>query len=72
LLVQVGLVARTDAGADGDRGRGWYWRRRSIEETALNVAHAAAAAESLRSATREGKLISAVERQLRCGRRAVI
>jgi hypothetical protein len=47
-------------------------RRRSIELAPLSVALAISAPWSLRSPGTEGKLISAVERQLRCGRGAVI
>jgi hypothetical protein len=36
VLIQVGWVARTDAGAVGDRGG--VGRRRSIEEAPLSVA----------------------------------
>jgi hypothetical protein len=38
VLIQVGSVARTDAGAVGDRGPGGIGRRRSIEQAPLGVA----------------------------------
>ena len=38
VLIQVGWVARTDAGAIGDRGPGGIGRRRSIEQAPLSVA----------------------------------
>jgi len=49
-----------------------HWGQRSIEQAPLSVAVARTAVRFLHSAGAEGKLISAVERRLRCGRGAVI
>jgi len=72
VLIQVGWVARTDAGAVGDRGPGGMGVGAVLSRLRSAVRSEISAAESLRSARPGGKLISAVERQLRCGRGAVI
>ena len=62
VLIQVGWVARTDAGAVGDRGPGGIGRRRSIEPAPLSVAVASPVLERvLTVGTEEFQVTEAVK-----------